>query len=89
MDCPHVLLGYKRNSSLEHNPLLGLEANHHTHLQIFINLDPPLDILPPIREEVYQGVQFVVTAFSISDTNSNTIKQQLVEFQTGQQPPIA
>ena len=47
-----MLLGYQRNHSLEENPLLGFSTNQQTYLQIFVNLDPPLDILPPIKAQV-------------------------------------
>ena len=52
LDCPRVLLGYKADYYQDHNPLLGLNNNHQTFLQLYVNLDPPLDIFSPIYKQV-------------------------------------
>jgi hypothetical protein len=75
LDVPLVLLGYTpARLSASHplsvaqaaaatNPLLpDLSSTGHTHLQLFIALEPPLSVLPPIKDQVwivihnYQGV---------------------------------
>ena len=72
LDVPLVLLGYTPAHSATTagtlvqtatNPLLpDLSSTGHTHLQLFIALEPPLSVLPPIKDQVcimmhnYQGV---------------------------------
>lgn len=63
LDVPLVLLGYTpAHSSATHplsvqaatNPLLpDLSSTGHTHLQLFIALEPPLSVLPPIKDQVW------------------------------------
>ena len=60
LDVPLVLLGYtsapsSATTSLPFataNPLLDLSSTGHTHLQLFIALEPPLTVLPPIKDQV-------------------------------------
>ena len=60
LDVPVVLLGYNTapptvtslSSATAANPLLDLSSTGHTHLQLFIALEPPLSVLPPIKDQV-------------------------------------
>ena len=52
LEVPLILMGYQKDKSLNQNPLLGLDTSQHTHLQIFVSLDPPLGALPPIKDQV-------------------------------------
>ena len=54
LDVPPVLLGYEHPSSLVTTQTLtsDLKSSGHTHLQLFIALEPPLSVLPPIKDQV-------------------------------------
>ena len=54
LDIPPVLLGYEHPSSLITTQTLtsDLKSSGHTHLQLFIALEPPLSVLPPIKDQV-------------------------------------
>ena len=54
LDVPPVLLGYEHPSSLITTQTLtsDLKSSGHTHLQLFIALEPPLSVLPPIKDQV-------------------------------------
>ena len=54
LDILPVILGYEHPSSLITTQTLtsDLKSSGHTHLQLFIALEPPLGVLPPIKDQV-------------------------------------
>lgn len=55
VEVPMVLLGYSREMGQE------LEMTTHTHLQLFITLEPPLSLLPPLKDKVTHCARLYVT----------------------------
>jgi len=53
LDVPAVLLGYEHFTSPITTQTLtsDLTSSSHTHLQLFIALEPPLSVLPPIKDQ--------------------------------------
>ncbi len=47
VEVPLVLLGYSQAADEV------LEMTTHTHLQLFITLEPTLSVLPPLKDKVY------------------------------------
>ena len=49
-----MILGYEHPSNLITTQTLtsDLKSSGHTHLQLFIALEPPLSVLPPIKDQV-------------------------------------
>ena len=46
VEVPLVLLGYSREADQV------LETSSHTHLQLFVTLEPTLSVLPPLKDKV-------------------------------------
>lgn len=48
MDVPLILHGYNKKDTSS----IGFKKSEKTYLQLFIRLDPPLEVLPPMKDKV-------------------------------------
>ena len=58
VEVPAVLLGYSREVDQV------LETSSHTHLQLFVTLEPTLSILPPLKDKVSTWSKCLLTQCS-------------------------
>ena len=75
LEVPVVLLGYSHApqdtpntlpQTLNH--LQGLATSTHTYLQLFVTVEPPLSVLPPIKNKVII-VHMVITIIIVKGLN--------------------